>query len=198
MSNEYVTLRDLKTTLELTTAHADRDLQTSIAAASVTIEGCCRRRFWKDADANQVRRFTPLSPTFVWTFDIANLTSVKVDDADDGTYSTTLTEGTDFVLEPLNAAADAEPWTELVAKRRAWVVRSAYVQVTARFGWPEVPQPIVEATRILAVKLFKRKREAPFGVVTWGSETGALMRLAREDPDVGPLIRDYVRPQPPV
>ena len=50
----------------------------------------------------------------------------------------------------------------------------------------------MQATLLLASKLMKRAREAPFGVVTAGFDVGAAIRIGR-DPDVALLVQDYVR-----
>jgi hypothetical protein len=44
--------------------------------------------------------------------------------------------------------------------------------VTGQFGWSTSPEDIKAATSILAAKLFKRVREAPFGIVTVGIDQG--------------------------
>ncbi len=187
----------MKATLQLTgTSHADQDVLDSLASASRAIEDCCHRSFWLGVDANEERIYTPDSKHLVLIDDLETLTSVETDTAGDGSYATTLILDTDFYLEPANAELLLEPYTQLRAIGH-WRRRRNHVRVTGRFGWPYVPAPIRDATRILATKLFKRKREAPFGIVTMGAEAGVLMRLTEYDPDVGPLIKKYVKPIPP-
>lgn len=52
------------------------------------------------------------------------------------------------------------------------------------------PEPVVEATVILATRLFRRK-DAPFGVI--GSPEFGLSDIAAHDPDVQRLMRPYER-----
>ena len=116
--------------------------------------------------------------------------------AGDGVYEESWMNGVDFVFEPLNAAADGRPW-ELVRchPRGSYRFPTDYpraVKVTGRFGWPAVPPAIVEATTILASKLLRRAREAPFGIVSFGVDGGAA-RIARTDPDVAFLVRPFIR-----
>jgi hypothetical protein len=66
------------------------------------------------------------------------------------------------------------------------------VRVTGQFGWSEVPEAVKSATVILATKLVRRAREAPFGVVSIGLDGGA-MRIARTDPDVMFLLGEYIQ-----
>ena len=192
-----MTLDEIKASLSLSgVAYADQDILSSLAATEQAIDDMCHRTFSKGEDANEERRFTPNTRKVVWVDDLEAITAVETDTSDDGSYATTLVEGTDFIVEPLNAVALSEPYWVLRAKLTPWVVRPAYVRVTGRFGWPTVPHPVAEAARILTIKLVKRKREAPFGIVTMGADAGVLMRLAQTDPDVTPLLRDYIKPTP--
>jgi hypothetical protein len=59
-----------------------------------------------------------------------------------------------------------------------------------------VPQDIQTATAIVASKLVKRTREAPFGIITVGHDVGVAMRIVRFDPDVHPIIASYSRNTP--
>jgi hypothetical protein len=67
----------------------------------------------------------------------------------------------------------------------------AAVQVTGQFGWLTVPGPIVQATAILAVRLLKRGRDAPLGVINLAQDV--IGHIAKTDPDVQALIDPYKR-----
>lgn len=197
--NGYVELEQLKSTLELTgQSFADEDLRSCILSASRDIDEACGRKFYLGATA-AIRYYTPDSARILVIDDLVDCDEVAVDRGGDGTFEETLTLNTDFVLEPLNASSDSAPWEYLRTRTQAaplpvGVERS--VRITGQFGWSEVPAPIQTATRILASRLFKRSREAPFGIVTVGSEATAAMRLSRTDPDVASLIAPYVRHHP--
>ncbi len=62
---------------------------------------------------------------------------------------------TDYILTPRNAPAKGRPWErlEILAGSPAHGV-----QVTARWGWTEVPAPIKLATLIQAAALYERRR----------------------------------------
>ena len=62
------------------------------------------------------------------------------------------------------------------------------MKITGIWGWPSVPQAVQEATAIIATQLFKRKREAPFGIVTFDSQA---MRLGQVDAQVRTLLAPY-------
>ena len=194
----YVELDDMKATLEIAgESFADEDLRLAITAASRGIDNLANRRFYADANANQVRYYTPDDSCRLRIDDLATLTAVAVDQDGDGTFEETWTQNTDFTLGPLNAQADGWPWTVIdTHPNGSYSFPTAYprsVRVTGKFGWPSVPFPVKEATIVLASKLMRRAREAPFGVVSVGLELGGVARIARTDPDVMFLVGPYIR-----
>lgn len=194
-TNTYVELEQLKRSAELTgTSFADLDIRGAISAASRAIDEACSRRFYADTDANQVRYYSPHRTDHCYIDDLITLTSIKTDEGDDGTFETTWVSA-DYVLEPLNAAADSKPYTAIRARpsgNNVFVPQyPKSLEVTGKFGWSAIPQPIVDATTILAARILKRKREAPFGVVSLGLEGAA--RITAQDPDVVALIGPYMR-----
>jgi hypothetical protein len=72
-----------------------------------------------------------------------------------------------------------------------WGTATTRVRVTAKFGWPTVPDDIVQACLIQASRLFKRA-DSPEGVM--GSSEWGVVRLSRRDPDVWALIEPYTLP----
>ena len=198
MAEAYVTDSDFKSSLDISGTYADADVTAAILGASIAIDEVCGRRFYDDANANQVRYYSPYRTDYVATHDIVTLTSVKLDAGDDGTFETTL-DTSEYVLEPLNAAADGKPWTGIRLRPTSGkAFTTSYpksVEVTAEFGWAAVPQPIVEATKIIAAQILKRKREAPYGVVATDLSGGAVY-IARSDPQVQMLLESYVRLDP--
>jgi hypothetical protein len=211
MANEYALLADLKATLDLTgETFADADLQLGLTAASRSIDDTCERRFWLDPDATSVRYYTPRrSRRLLEIDDLVTFTALATDNDDDGIFSTAWTQNTDFVFEPLNGTQDGEPYTmirvqpngryALPGSRQGVMPRITLprtVRLTGRFGWPAIPPEIQQATMILAARLTRRAREAPFGVIGFAMEqgTGAVASLARQDPDVFMLIKPFVRP----
>lgn len=176
----------------------DTDITTACSAASRAIEQVCGRRFWADSDAAQVRYYSPPnSGPVLFTDDIITLTTLAVDTAGGTTFGTTLTANTDYVLEPLNAAAEtpAQPYTQIRLHPTGigyWPQYPRSVKVTGKFGWSAAPQEIVRATTILATKLFKRQ-DSPFGIFTAGVDEVTAMRIAGSDPDVQNLLAPYKR-----
>lgn len=197
VGQNYITAEQLKNALELKgTTFADQEINGAITAACRAIDNLCDRRFYQDGDAAQIRYYSPLRPDRLEVDDLVTLTSLV--SADDGTtgFANTWTLNTDFFLEPLNASADGWPYTLLRAHPTgAFLFNTVFprsVRVTGQFGWPAVPSGIEDAATILAAQLVRRKREAPFGIVSVGMD-GLAVRLARSDPQVSMLIRPYQR-----
>jgi hypothetical protein len=193
--NEYVTLDELKASAELTGfSFADYDAKIALTAASRGIDEYCDRRFW-DTGGTTSRVFTPLDSYSVSIDDAITVGTVEADTDGDGVYETAWAV-TDYQLAPFNAAADGRPYEEIRA--RPWVgcfpCWAGSVRVTGRFGWPDVPSQVKEATTIMATRLLKRAREAPFGVAGIGADNTAV-RIARVDPDVAFLIDPLTRGQ---
>ena len=200
MAHEYLAAEQLKATLELSgSVFAEEDVKAVIKAASRGIDGVCRRRFWADS-ADQTRYYTPLSPDQILIDDLLTITSLATDQDGDGTYEKTWLAATGYVLEPANAAADGRPYTRIRRHPLAnWGFPDYYpnsVKLTGKFGWAAVPDEIVTATSMLAARLFRRTREAPFGVIAIGLDIGAVTRVAATDPDVRTLTTDYIREKP--
>jgi hypothetical protein len=197
----YIEVEVLKASLELTgQTYADSDCAMAINAASRAVDATTGRRFYLDTDASQVRYYTPQSTRRLQIDDCAVVTAVALDRAGSGTFSETWTNNVEYVLEPFNAPADYRPYESIVIRYLSgkwfptYIQRS--VQVTGQFGWSVMPENVRAATSILAGKLLKRVREAPFGIVTVGIDQGSAMRIARTDPDVYSLLTDLNRHAP--
>lgn len=183
----YTTIEELKDELgnyASTDTSDDAKLQRAINAASRMIDNYCGQRFWQDSTAT-ARTFIADDPYLLdleyQGEGIATSTGlvVKLDQADAGSYGTTLTSSTDFLLRPENAQVwvPARPYTEIALTGATYLFsRSAYgrplIQITAKWGWPAVPAEVNKACLIQATDLFKAK-DAAFGVAG-GSDFGVL------------------------
>lgn len=196
----YIDREELKATLVLTgETYVDADIDAAVAAASRSVDGFCRRRFYPDADALQMRYYTPLNQwqSLLDIDDLITFTALATDSNRDGVFETTWTINTDFVLEPLNGVVDGEPFTTIrtmplpFSNKFFWPFPRS-VQVTGMFGWTGPPPEVIEATTILASRYLRRAREAPFGIVSVGLD-GSATRLQRTDPDLTNLLASFVR-----
>jgi hypothetical protein len=159
LTNAYATLAEFKIHLGINDAEDDVKAEDALNAASRQVDDHCGRRFWQDA-AVATRVFRPDDSLCCYVDDISTTTGlvVKVDDGN-GNYTDTLTINTHFVLKPYNAAADGWPFTEIqIVDGSAGYFPTGPrpgVQVTAKFGWATVPEPVRKATIDHAIKLFK-------------------------------------------
>jgi hypothetical protein len=204
LSTSYITSAALKATVSLTgQTYADADVAAAIVAASRAIDNLCHRKgtssrlaFEADTDALQVRYYTPVRDTRIVFDDLATFTGLLTDPSGDGTFPDTWALHTDFELEPLNAATEGEPYTcATVRPNGAFLFPGRIprsVKLTGKFGWPAVPDAVPQATTILATKLLKRSREAPWGVLGVGVD-GVAVRIGKSDAELLALLGPYIK-----
>lgn len=197
VANGYCTLAELQSWNTATETGDIATLEAAIEASSHWIDQWCQRHFWQTTPTNR----TFPSPTDLRTLridDLAAITSLKTDEAGDGTFEITWSAA-DYELLPLNpsAAPEARPWTTVRATGTGrWFPvptctgRTARVEITGTWGWPAIPRDVNQACILQAARLFIRK-ESPQGVAGWG-EFGAI-RVRNTDPDVAALLEPYRR-----
>lgn len=195
MAQEYVTREALKNQLGIEAGDTDRDARAdrAVRAASRAIDRATGRRFFLD-EQPQTRTYRldghivrEPEGDLLLVDDIGDTAGMVVEVG----YVTSFSPVTDYETHPDNALADGRPVTGLRRVGRVWALPSARVRVTARFGWPSVPDDIAEAAMIQASRLFKRA-DSPEGVM--GSAEWGVVRLSRRDPDVWALIEPYIIP----
>lgn len=198
ITNGYVTLAEAKGYLDIPLADTVDDslLEQIIEAASRSIDRMAGRRFYLDANAS-ARYYRTNDAYSLQTDDFGSTTGLEValDTSGGGTFSTIATYQTDYVIEPLNAAAMGRPWT-LITMVGAYLFPYPMnfrpgVRVTAKWGWPTVPDDIAEACLILSADLYKRKSSV--GGVLGLSELGAI-KMSPLGRDIAAMVRAYNRP----
>ena len=194
LGGNYITLIELKDRLGIGDAVDDATLTSAITAASRGVDHFCRRQFNKTTTAS-ARTYYPSHSRLVMVHDFHTTTDlvVKTDTGDDGSFATTW-DSTDFQLEPLDGIVDnVESWPfwrlRAVSSGLFPVAHRATVQVTAQWGWDEVPGPVKEATFIVAQDVAKLK-DTPFGVGGF-AEYGRIR--ARENPHAAMQLMPYRR-----
>lgn len=196
ITNGYVTLSQTKNYLGIppTDTVDDTLLEQIIESASRSIDRIAGRYFYADTVAT-ARFYRAVSPVSLLVDDISTTTDLTVAISTDGTnYSTPMVYDTDFIVEPFNAAQIGRPYTLLTSLGTQyfpypWNYRPG-VRVTAKWGWPSVPDDIIEATFILCADLFKRKDSV--GGVLGLSEMGAI-RMSPLGRDISAMVRAYRR-----
>ncbi len=195
ISNGYATLAELKSYLKIDDAMEDTLLEHIVEAASRSIDRIANRRFYLDSSAT-ARTYRPndLLRVFVDDFGSTSGLVVKTDPNSAGTYQTTLVVNTDFITEPVNASQKGRPWNYItIVSGESFSLPTNYrpqVEVTARWGWPSVPDDINQATLILSADLYKRKDS--IGGVLGLSELGAI-RMSPLGRDITAMVRAYKR-----
>jgi len=203
-TNGYCDGDELKAALNIPTATATDDvaLTRAIDTASRAIDRYCGRRFWADTE-DVVRYFTARDAnSLTIAYDnpgdyglVAEPTEVAIDRDGDHDWNDVYVLGDAFDVEPKHAVvANGAPYTRLVIllDNDGWPVGVPDgVRVTGRFGYPTTPPEIIEATLIQASRIFKRVREAPFGIAGVTFDGGGVRLLSRLDADVEMLVRPY-------
>jgi hypothetical protein len=199
ITNGYATLTQIKNYMSISD-NTDNDLlEDLIESASRSIDRMANRRFYLDTTAS-ARLYRAYSDIFVYVDDIGTTSnlSVALDINGNGTYTKTLTLNQDYILDPLTAASLGRPFTQLtmVSNTETWPIFPGLtqnglrpgVQVTARWGWPSVPDDINMACLILTADLYKRK-DAPGGILGLGDL--GVVRMSPIGRDVTAMVRAY-------
>jgi hypothetical protein len=170
LGEPYVELARLKDYLKFKPDKIEQDenIIDAIASASSEIEKHCNRQFNK-SDVATARVYEPddryeVTVDDFWTTDGL---IVEIDSVGDGSFSTVV-PASDYEVYPRNGVVDGQigwPYYEIrlvdgyfpVGLRRKGVVR-----VTAKWGWPTVPEAVRQACVIIAAETFQLK-DAPFG-----------------------------------
>jgi len=194
----YATTEDLANFVRIGDSVDDVQLGLALDTASRAIDQAASRQFGLVASP-AARYYTARWDARLgqWYADIDDLMTVTglvvaFDETEDQTYAGTITA---YHLQPVNAAADGRPWTQLYVRATSSVQPTCLrdgLKVTARWGWSAIPPAIEQACLLQASRLLAR-RDSPFGVA--GSpEVGSEVRLlARLDADVAVAVRPYRR-----
>jgi hypothetical protein len=187
----YTTRNVVKTYLGIPSATSSEDdpIDAAIDAAEAEIDNFTGRGFAVPGSTS-AKVYRPINDRVVLVDDIAQTTSlaVKTDTADDGTYDTTLTITSEYILEGNEAPyrtirrVDGSSFPRPTSGRYT-------VEVTAYWGFGmSIPAAIVQASTVLGARLYQR-RSSPLGFQA-GLE-GDAVRISRIDPDVRALLSGY-------
>lgn len=188
----YATLPELRAYIGVSDDDDDMSMQIALAATESMIDGYCERSFNPAGTAASARVFAAADACYLEITDAVAITLVETEvNALDDTW--TAWASTDWQAEPLNALSGGLSWPYTAVRAvRSYtypVDSKARVRVTARWGWPEVPQVVQQATLLQAGRIFKR-RDSVLGFAG-GPETG-LIRVGRAiDGDVAQLLAPY-------
>jgi hypothetical protein len=199
---DYITDAEFRAYIHDGSAFDPDAVGAAITAASRAVDAYCDRTF-DDAGTVSARKFVPCSGYEVEVDDFSTVTGliVATDTGYNETYGRTLTIGTDFRAEPVNQRRGGIAWPYDTLSAAGSAISYAYifpvpivgrpytVRVTARWGWATVPEPVQQATKVMAAQYYKLG-EAPFGVAGFG-EYGSIR--VRDNPIASNLLRPYAR-----
>jgi hypothetical protein len=191
---DYLTSVELRAVLRDDGSDPDADstlLARAATAASRWVDRHCGRFFYLTTTPT-IRYLRPAAAGLLLPGDGAGTPTVETTTDDGASWDTWA--ATDFVCEP-TARFDAEPWTRIraVGDLRFPMTLTQGARVTATWGWPAIPAPVVQATQIAAV-VFYRSRDLT-GTTTGFDESNPagtdLLNLAVA------LLADYRHPNLP-
>ena len=189
----YATLAQFKAAVGITDSTDDAALQNVLDATDTLIDLHCDRKTGFGT-ATETRYYTAEDYQYVLTDDLVSVTTLQTDDDANGTYETTWTSGTDFVLAPVNSALDGFPYTEIDTSV-SWprnFPKDVYrgVKVVGVFGFPSVPAAVVQAEIIQAGAVWS-SRTSPFGVIG-SADLGGILRQTRAlHPEAALILEPY-------
>jgi len=184
----YTTTALVKASLGIPLAATAEDtaIQAAIDAAAALIDNYTGRTF---ETVTEARTYLPRTASIVDVDDIATVSGlvIKTDEDQDGTFETTLTVTTDYVI-----VKNAAPFRQITNVNRGWPL-SLYgrptIEVTATWGYgTSVPDNIKQAALLMATRLFQRKA-SPLGFQAGAISEFGPVRISRTDPDVAALLQ---------
>jgi hypothetical protein len=199
-ANVYTSLPEVKGGLGIPVSDTvdDDDLLDAILTASRTVSDDCRRHFHQIAETRTIE--PGRDPYRLALGDFMDLVSVTTlaTGTEGGAWPTTW-QASDYQLltrtgsPNANAAPEPQPWREIRAvgdqifPRCPGFGRTDLISIAGVWGWPDIPDPIRRATRMMAAEIFKLK-DAPLGAA--GVADLGIIRV-RENPRYQRLIRPY-------
>lgn len=206
LTNAYATVEQLAADLGADTLRDIAKMELAINAASRQIDNHTgwTHGFWQDPSVVVQTYYADDWRVLIVEEGISTTTGliVKTDTDNDGAFETTLTLNSNFLLFPLNAASEwpVQPYTEIHLVDLTgfyfpiWYNGRPGIQVTAKFGWPAVPDDVTKACLIQAAQLFK-STDAVFGGVQLGLDGSVLRMRSGLNPMAAALLAGYQRPR---
>jgi len=190
----YASLQDVKDFLKITDTRDDAELMRRLVAGTRRIELDTGRRFWTYPEVT-TRTYRATHPTLLMVDDFTVTDDLVIEIGRGTTWTTLATVSLDDVdLLPLNAEQDNRAVECIERTTGVWPVYGPNrVRITARPGWPAIPEDINTACCIQVARLFSRK-DSVTGIV--GNSEYGPVRVTRYDADYDNLIHPYVKVRP--
>lgn len=173
----------------------DEELTSAVEAASNAIRKACGRDF-NQSDVATTRKYRALGSRMVIVGDFYTTDDLVIQSGPVNADPVDTWDATDYELEPFDGVVNGVegfPFTRIKLSRWKWLWGYDRIQVTAKWGWSEIPANVIQATKILGAELYKLY-SAPFGAGQMGSGSGGSTSVVVQDvPQVWMLICNYER-----
>lgn len=180
---DYTNLATMKRYLSLDSDTTyDTLLQDSITSASREVDRRTNRYFGEELVAS-LRTFDVTGRCVLFVHDIANNEDLVITNADSGAAIT------DFVLLPRDGIVDGVTGHPFTSIRSDNFSVGDVIEITAKWGWPEIPDVVIEATKMIAAETFMQK-DTPLGIK--GMDEFGSVRL-RERQHIKDKLNLYTR-----
>ena len=175
LGTSYATVAELRRRQGIadSNTYVTSDLEDALESASRQVDRYCGRTFGRIEPADATTRTFPVSRSGIQVDDFWTTTGLVIN-------GVAWADVTGVILEPLNGVLDGLPgwpflritWTglwpaALIPNLATWCPAVTTVDVTAAWGWQEVPADVKSATLMLAAEELKLK-DTPFGVAGFG------------------------------
>jgi hypothetical protein len=190
---DYASVAELKGLLRIPDTEDDAELALALSAASRVIDRATSRQFGQ-VDTAEARTFE-----LSWSRQRGRW-KARIDDLMTDDDLEVVAGGATLATSAyqFRRHRHGHPWVQLLVDRVTSPTAGygpSTVEVTALWGWAEVPAAIKQATLIQASRIFKR-RDSPFGVAGSPQVGSELRLLAKVDADVEVLVKPYRRDHP--
>lgn len=186
IGDPYISAAQLKDALDITSDEEDALIERAVRGASKAIN---KRSgwptFWNTVDPVQrsvslVRNVVPVR-TSAWQYD-----KVLLRDGIASVVGFSVAQFSTASLMPEDAISDGEPADAIKLPWGASFSTSGSLSITAVWGWPEVPEDVLFACQMQAMRFYRRKG-SPEGIA--GSAEWGLTRIPALDPDVLAILK---------
>lgn len=199
ITNGYATLPEARAELSQTTdGYTDDDsvIETRVEMASRAIDAITGRRFYLNS-ADETRYYqSDNGSLFKCPDDISSITTLKTDTDNSFTYADTWSSDDDYWLEPVNAALNGKPYTQIRVHPTgsyAFPNLPKGIQIIGKFGYfVTAINPMIHVACLLLVNRLFERRNTPLGIGGTAA-LGNVMLIARRDPDVMELLAPFSR-----
>lgn len=185
------------TTVPDTISHRSTEILRALRGACRRIDHACHRVFYLSPTAT-ARELEIAGNTYydretgtymLMTDDIGSLNGLTVEVGMGFGGGWTTLDPSVYELAPVGALSRRRPF-EGIRMLGPWPGRLA--RITARWGWPRIPDVVEQASQLLGARYVARLG-SPEGV-SFSADLGGSIRLSRTDPDVHGLISNLIKP----